>query len=250
MAVLVRRNLPVGRRLGDLGVASRSLRRRLVWPAVTFAVMFALTIGLGVWQLQRLQWKLGILAQIDRGESEPPVPLTGEPEPFRRVVATGQFGPQVGRYGAEVRSTAEGEAMGSQVLSPLTRPGQAPLIVDRGWAPDGVPSPPPSGTVSVEGYIHPSEHPFLFGIHDDPAAKRFVSLDPAAIGLAFGLQHVAPFALVALGPPGVIPERALHLPRPPNDHLSYAITWFGLAAALSVIFAVYVRQAIRQQERP
>ena len=212
--------------------------------------MLALTVGLGIWQLQRLQWKLGILAQIDRGETEPPLPLTGNPGPFRRVVATGQFGPQVGRYGAEVRSTATGEAMGSQVLSPLIRPGKDTLIVDRGWAPDDMPSPPPTGAVSVEGYIHPSEHPFLFGINDDPVAKRFVSLDPVAIARAFGLQHVAPFALVALGRPGAVPEPAVHLPRPPNDHLSYAITWFGLAAALLVIFCVYVRQTIRPQERP
>jgi surfeit locus 1 family protein len=51
---------------------------------------------------------------------------------------------------------------------------------------------------------------------------------------------------VALGPtpPNGYPDPAKHLPRPPNNHLSYAITWYGLAAALVVIFVVWARKAL------
>ena len=56
---------------------------------------------------------------------------------------------------------------------------------------------------------------------------------PPAIGAALGLRQVAPFILVAMGsaPPERYPDPARHLPRPPNNHLSYAITWYGLAVA-------------------
>jgi surfeit locus 1 family protein len=59
---------------------------------------------------------------------------------------------------------------------------------------------------------------------------------------------VAPFILIAMGPTpqAGYPIPAEHLPRPPNNHLSYAITWYGLAVALVVIFAVWSRKALSE----
>ena len=106
---------------------------------------------------------------------------------------------------------------------------------------------PPPGTVTVEGYVRPAEKPVRFGAKDDPAARRFYALDPAAIGAAFGLPNVMPFTIGAMGPaaPGVFPAPVQALPRPSNNHLSYVITWYGLAASLFVIFIVYARKALR-----
>jgi surfeit locus 1 family protein len=98
----------------------------------------------------------------------------------------------------------------------------------------------------VTGYVHPGDMPGLFSATDSPATREFYTLNPAAIGAALGLHNVAPFILVALGPtpPDGYPDPAKHLPRPPNNHLSYAITWYGLAAALVVIFVVWTRKAL------
>ena len=208
--------------------------------------MLALTLSLGVWQLQRLSWKRGLLAEIDRGEAGSPVPLGANPVPFQRVRVEGRFMPGVARYGAEVRSSRAGAAMGAHLLSPLAGPGADPVIVDRGWAPLGFDDAAPPGPVVVDGYVRPPEYPVRFGAADDPAARRFFALDPAAIGASLGLARVAPFVVVALGPQGVLPEPASALPRPPNDHLSYALTWFGLSATLAVVFAIHVRQTLRQ----
>jgi surfeit locus 1 family protein len=73
-------------------------------------------------------------------------------------------------------------------------------------------------------------------------------LDASAIGAALGLRHVAPFILVAVGPapPERYPDPARHLPRPPDNHLSYAITWYGLAVALVVIFVLWARKALSE----
>ena len=219
--------------------------RRLLWPALTTVPLLALGLGLGVWQLQRLAWKQDLLAQIDRGEAEGPVPLGPSPVAFRRVVVQGHFMPQVARYGAEVRSTRAGTAMGSHVLVPLQRDGADPVMVDRGWAPETFDQPAPSGPVSVVGYVRPAEAPVRFGAADDPAARRFYALDPAAIGASLGLPRVAAFTVVALGAPGTLPEPAASLPRPPNNHLSYALTWFALSLGLAVVFSLYARQVFR-----
>lgn len=247
MALPVRGNLSVGRRISAPGVVVSGVQRRLLWPALTTALMLSVALSFGFWQIQRLAWKTDLLAAIDRGEATAPLPLTADPIPFRRYVATGQFAQNQARYSAEVRQGVSGPVMGEHLVGVLVRPGEPPLVVDRGWAADGVAPAVPTGTASVEGYIRLPEHTPWMGASDDPAHKRFYALNPAAIGAALGYPSVAPFTLIAMGPPGSIPDPVQALPRPPNDHLSYAVTWFSLAAALIVVFIVYARQAIRQE---
>ncbi len=208
--------------------------------------MLAILIGLGVWQLQRLQWKLGILAAIDHAEASPAIPLPAHPAQFTKVRAEGRFIPgKQARYGADVRDTPIGPVLGSRVIEPLDRAGQAPLLVDRGWAPDG-PVAEPTGPVTVEGYIRTPDRPGLFSATDDSVKRLFYTLDPAKIGAALGLPSEAPYTLVAMGPDAGPPVPATALPRPPNDHLNYALTWFGLALSLLVVFAAYCRKALRR----
>lgn len=207
--------------------------------------MLALTVGLGVWQLERLAWKRGLLSDIDRAEAAPPVALPADPKPFEKVRLHGRMRDDLRAfYGSEVRSTPSGAALGAQLITPLERPDGPPVLIDRGWLPDGAAAPTDPGDVTVIGYVRPPEHPSWLAPATDLAAKRFWSLDPAAIGAALDLPAVAPFTIVALGHGGV-PEPASALPRPPNDHLGYAITWFGLAACLIVVFAAYLRRTLR-----
>jgi surfeit locus 1 family protein len=120
-------------------------------------------------------------------------------------------------------------------------------LVDRGWIPQkrATALDDPSGVVSVTGYVRPGETQHWFSPADDEAARQFYTLDPAAIGAALSVRDPAPFTLVALGPATAAsyPTPAQHLPRPPNNHLSYVITWYGLAVALVVIFGVWIRKA-------
>ena len=209
--------------------------------------MVALTLFLGVWQVQRLAWKTDLLAQIDRGEAAPPVPLSDHPAQFSRVIVSGTFRPEWALYGVEVRATSNGPALGGQLVRALERDGSLPVMVDLGWVPEGAPPPDTEGPVTIEGYVRPSEKPIRFGAADDPAHRRFYALDPVAIGKSIGLNEVAPFTIVALGTahPGRYPEPGKTLPRPVNNHLTYAATWFSMAAAGLVIFAIYARKVLR-----
>lgn len=224
--------------------------RRLFWPALSTLAMLAITLGLGVWQVERLHWKLGLLADIDRAEAARPVPLPSAPQPFQKVEVTGRMRDDLAAfYGSEVRATTAGPKLGAQLITPLERDGADPVLVDRGWVPEGAPAPRDPGTVRVVGYVRPAEHASWLAPSNDAAARRFWTLDPAAIGAALGLRRVAPFTLVALGPTGgmgdALPQPAPALPRPPNNHLGYAVTWFGLAASLLGVFAAYAWRTLR-----
>ena len=211
------------------------------------AIMVAITVALGFWQVRRLEWKTALLTEIDRGEAAAPIPLGPDPRPFSRVQASGQFLPPTALYGTEVRSTRDGASMGAQLIQPLRLDDGQIVMVDRGWVPEPAPLIPSTpGPSTVIGYVRPAEYPVRFGAADDPAAHRFYALDPAAIGASLGL-HAAPYTLVALGPdkPGVIPEPATALPRPVNNHLAYAFTWFAFAAVALTVFAVFARKTLR-----
>ena len=208
-------------------------------------VALALLVALGVWQLRRLEWKTALLARIDQAEAAPPVPLGTAPQNFTKVVATGVLLPVTALYGIDVRDRPDGPAReGAQLLQVMRRPGLPPLLVDRGWVPDGT-KPPPASPVSqqISGYIRRAEKPTIFSPADDPSVGHFYTLDPAVIGGALGMANLAPFTLIAMGPAagpdGPIPATAL--PRPQNNHLQYAFTWFGLAAALAGVFIAWAR---------
>jgi surfeit locus 1 family protein len=221
--------------------------RRLLVPAVSTVAMLLVLLGLGTWQVQRLAWKRGILSRIDAAEQLAPVPLGAAPPPFAKISVTGRLRTDLAaRYGAQVMDTLAGAIPGAQLIVPLERPDGPPVLVDLGWVPEhgGAPKLPEGDAVTVAGFVRPPEHPGWFSATDDSAGRRFYTLDPASIGVALGLRAVAPFTVVALGPPPPdgAPIPAEHLPRPPNNHLQYAITWYGLAAALVVVFVIYARK--------
>ncbi|MFZ4410017.1 MAG: SURF1 family protein [Paracraurococcus sp.] len=219
------------------------MRLRRWAPVLVALPVLAVLLALGTWQVQRLHWKTALLAAIAAAEAGPPQPLGALPLPYAKVLATGRF--DHGRealLGVEVRGTT----LGSHLLVPLLRDGAPPLLVDRGWVPlerdRGVARP--EGEVAVTGYIRPADARDWNSPKDDAPGRRFYILDPAAIGLALDLPPPAPFGLVALAPPGTpatqLPAAPTALPRPNNPHLGYAITWYGLAAALVGVVAAFV----------
>lgn len=218
--------------------------RRLWVPGVSTAVMLAVLLSLGVWQLQRRNWKTALLAQIDRSEQTVPMPLGAVPSAFAKVRAAGRLRIDLAaRYGVELR----GDTLGAHLIVPLERPGQPVLLTDLGFVPLKPERPLvwPSG--EIDGFVRPGETAGPFAAKDNPAERLFYTLDPAAIGAALGLRDVSPFVLVAMGAAeaGRFPQPVQSLPRPPNNHLQYAFTWFGFAATLGVIFALYARKTLR-----
>jgi surfeit locus 1 family protein len=223
--------------------------RQILWPGIIAAIMLAVLLALGTWQVKRLQWKRQILAQIARAEAAPPIPLPANPQPFTKVQVSGELREDLAVfYGAQVRDTPTGTQLGTQLIVPLQRSEDGLILVDLGWVPDkrSHPLTLAEGDVTLEGYVRPSDTPGLFSVADDPSGRQFFTLNAPKIAGALGLHHVAPFILVAMGrpPPQGYPDPTQHLPRPPNNHLSYAITWYGLAIGLVLVVGLWVREVL------
>ena len=175
----------------------------------------ALLVSLGIWQLHRLEWKDALLARLDAAAAATPVALIDSPPDFARIASVGTWDPvRSASVGVESRESGGRIVMGRRFLGIWRRGGSGPVLVDRGWLPDGVAPPDPTAT-SIVGYVMPPERPGLLTARDDPSAHRYYAMDPSVIGRDLGL-----------------PAEVADPPRPANNHLSYAMTWFGLAALL------------------
>ena len=228
--------------------ARRLLIRGLVGPALGSLFLFIVLIGLGVWQVHRLHWKDHLLAALDQAESQPALPLTSHPRPFEKVKVSGHWSSAIAHYGVEVRDTPQGPRMGSQLVVPLLRPNAPAVLSVLGWQADGVSYPLPPGEVQLTGYVRPPEHRRWFSAGDNPVTARFFTLDPYEISKTLAVD-AEPFTLVVLQDEDLKnqglsfePVAATRLPRPLNNHLSYALTWFGLAATQLVVFGIWVRR--------
>lgn len=212
--------------------------------------MLAVLIGLGTWQVARMRWKERVLAEIALAEASPPRPLLANPKPFARVRVAGRIRPDLSAlFGAEVRTLSSGPQMGARLIAVLERADGPPVLIDRGWVPTrrSRPIDTPEGEVAIDGFVHPGDKASWFSATDDIPGRRFYTLDPRVISAALGLRQAEPFIVVALGPAtaGGWPDPARHLPRPPNNHLVYALTWYGFALTLVAVFVIWARKRLR-----
>ncbi len=227
--------------------------RRLIKPGIAAFILFWVLISLGVWQAHRRVWKEGILAQIHAAELNPPIPLPADPTPFEKVSIAGHWvaGKAV-LYSDEVHDSPSGPVEGGELIMPFQPDNGPAVLVDLGWVPQKTPQPAtvPAGETLAVGYIHQSDKAGWFAGTDDPTRGLFYTLNTVTLGAALGFNNVAPFALIAMGPlppPGsVLPEPAQTLPRPPNNHYQYELTWFGFALVLVVEFFFFARKRLRE----
>lgn len=214
------------------------MRRRGLLAALLAAV--ALFAALGVWQVERLRWKLALIAQVEARLAAPPVPppapsrwrAIGPADAYTRLAVTGTW-----RRGADAYVQAVTDlGPGYWVMSPLAT-DRGTILVNRGFVPTGLRgrAPPPAGPARVAGLLRIAEPGGGFLRTNDPAGDRWYSRDVAAIAQAKRLGAVAPFFIDA-GPSAGWPRGGLTVVRFRNAHLVYALTWFALAA-LSAWFA-------------
>ena len=193
-------------------------------------------VALGIWQLQRLEWKRALVARVEgriHAPAQPPPArstwpqVNTERDEYRHVAIAGRY-----LRGRETRVQALTELGGGDwVLDPL-QTDDGIILVNRGFVPDGArPSPPPAGRATVRGLLRISEPGGGFLRLNQPGQDRWYSRDVAAIARARGLSGVAPYFIDAAATPDDAgwPRAGLTVVRFRNQHLQYALTWFGLA---------------------
>ncbi len=236
--------------------------RALLGPAVAAALAFAALVSLGVWQLRRLDEKETLIARVESRSRLAPkdLPPRGEwaamaPAEYEFVHARLSGHYLRGRDALLFTRPPEGYGRepGYMVVTPFALSAGGVVLVERGFIPDSKSADlagraPPAEETEIMGLLRAPQTRNPFTPADAPSRSVWFTRDPAAIAAALGVSGVAPFTLALEGPvsagPNGFPRLVQAAPEFVNNHLSYALTWFGLAATLLVIFAVYARNRL------
>jgi surfeit locus 1 family protein len=213
---------------------------------------------LGFWQLQRLQWKTALIAERRAELVAPPVALSailsdikaGKAVDYRPVTLSGRFLP-----GKDLHLFSTAYGPGWEIVSPFLTSEGAMVLVDRGFLPEmtgkEIMSPaPPATPLAISGFAHePAAGKPAFVPRNDPERNRWFWWDLPAMAAAAAAGEAGPVAPVLVQLSGA-PLGGNDAPRPvapviaiPNNHLAYALTWFGLALALAIVAVLAVREA-------
>jgi surfeit locus 1 family protein len=224
------------------------------YPGFTIAVaiMTAILIGLGVWQVDRLHWKLDLIATMDRKMHAAPVAVDGAGAPFAwlpqndyaRVSLEGRFDNTKEAY---VFTTGPGGSPVYHVLTPFMTAAGHTYLVDRGMVPMEERDPASRAEGQIEGDTHivgiwrTPDAPGEFTPAPDLAHRVWYARDVKAMAAADHVEFTAPVVIEADATPnpGGWPQGGQTVVDLPNNHLSYAITWFGLAAGLIGVYLAY-----------
>nr|WP_244636868.1 SURF1 family protein [Limoniibacter endophyticus] len=233
---------------------------RIVLGAFTLFT-FVVLMALGIWQVQRLFWKLEL---IERTETRVHAVAAPAPRPvdwpqisrdaheYLHVELTGTF-----EHDEEALVQAATErGSGFWVVTPLARNDGTTVLINRGFVPEELRDPSArmegqvQGEVTIGGLLRLTEPGGGFLRENDPQNDRWFSRDIAAIASARGLEHVAPYFVDADATvnPGGYPIGGMTVIAFRNHHLVYAITWFSLAAMLAGAMIWVVRAERRGNE--
>ena len=252
----------------DDGAPRSVLTKIIVCSAALIA--FVGFIALGTWQVQRLSWKLDLIARTEARVHAAPVPaptpsqwqsVSAKADEYRHVSLRGTYLPT---HSVRVQAVTDYGA-GFWLLTPLRQIDGSLVLVNRGFVLP-LPSGPTDaaliapctnnpvdtgGSTAVTGLLRITEPNGAFLRHNDPRAQRWYSRDVQAIALQQGLGPVAPYfvdADASLGPAQPSPQPSSECPIGgltvvsfQNNHLVYAATWYVLALMTAGAFGWSVR---------
>ena len=218
-------------------------------------ISLAILLALGTWQMNRLSWKEALIEQVNARTQMPPQDLdqllsgvaeTTELE-YAVVTVTGAFDHS---REAHLYRLKTGGSPGYNIITVLQREGLPDVLVNRGYVPLTKKDPATrlegqiTGSVSVSGLVRLPQSATSFLPPNNPGANEWYFYDFESIRDFLTAPDVLPVFVEAdaTANPGGLPEGGLTRIEFKNDHLGYAITWYGLAAAL---FAVYIAYHVK-----
>jgi cytochrome oxidase assembly protein ShyY1 len=234
------------------GKAANPQRRGFLVPFVMAVVGLAVLVGLGIWQLERKEWKEALIASLAERVATAPTALPPASswdrlspgvDEFRRVRLRVTFPEQAKPAWLYTGASAlrdDVKSAGYFVFMPALVEGGGRIVVNRGFASDRI--VPVTGTAEITGYLRWPEKPGWFVAPHDSTGETWLVRDHAMMARLRGWGEVAPFYLDQEGPPAAAGQ-----PRPgplkvmlKNDHLNYALTWFSLTIVLTTVFSLWL----------
>ncbi|MCE8000424.1 MAG: SURF1 family protein [Rhodobiaceae bacterium] len=221
--------------------------RPSLWPTLFLIASLPVLLWLGTWQLQRLEWKLGLVEQMEARLDAPAIAIEdaspGIDDEFRRYRLSGAFDAGVEFHWL---ATSEAYGIGYLIFAPFTLQDGRKVMVNRGFIPSPLKEDIANrlgGTASFEAIARVPEMPGALDATNDITANIWFTRDTAAMADLAGGGDYLPIYLEKLGEvaeedwpkPGAAKVTLV------NNHLDYALTWYGLALVLVVIYLVFHR---------
>lgn len=232
--------------------------RALLVPSLFALAGIAVLLWLGVWQMQRLAWKQGLTEQIRARLVAPPIDLASahalfsrDPDAaeYTRVALKGHFlnAKEIHLYGLREKRA------GWLILTPFSSEDGTTVLVNRGFVPRELKQPSSrkagliEGSTEVRGLLRRPQQQPNFAPANKPGQNRWFWQDLPAMTAKAELS-LAPFIIDAEASPArqSWPKGGATRVKFENRHLEYALTWFGLAATLAVVYAFFAWTRIRQ----
>jgi surfeit locus 1 family protein len=241
-------------------------RRGLIEPTVFSVVGVAILIGLGTWQLDRKTWKENLIATVTTRNARAPQDLPSrsdwprlvqEGNEYTRVAFPAEFldGQEALVYTAGSPFRPDVKGPGYWVFAPAQLAGGSIVLVNRGFVPADAKDTATRaagnihGIVEIVGVMRWPETRGLFTPADDPKTNVWYLRDPNAMAAEKKWATAAPFYIDQESPipPGGVPLPGKLSVELPDNHLQYAITWFGLALALAGVYVVWLAGQFRRR---
>jgi surfeit locus 1 family protein len=240
--------------------------RGLLLPAL---VAFAALIALGTWQVQRKAWKEALIASLTERVAASPqalppakdwAKLDRTADEYRRVKFNASLdnAREALVFAAATGFRPDVTSPGYWVFTPARLADGSIVVVNRGFVPDARRDPKsrPQGqiaqSIEITGALRWPDERHWFTPADDASHNLWFARDPAGIAAAKGVDPktvtVAPFYVEqeAPAPPGGLPQPGKLVVTLPDNHLQYAVTWYGLAGVLAVLFAFWAATSGRR----
>ena len=246
-----------------IAVVAATRRKGLGFGIFTL-LMVVLFVGLGLWQLQRRTEKHALIAALTERLAAAPVPLppraqwstlTPERDEFRRVAFTATYESRLDAMvyssGSAVRDDVSGP--GTWAFLPARLADGDTVAVNAGFVPNtmqdrdqqdrAVAQLVTREPVKLTGYIRFPVAASLLTPAENRTKRLWFARDQRAMAQELGWDKVAPFYIDLELP---VPQNGIPKPGPlqvhlTDDHMQYAITWFCLAGAVLIAFAVWWR---------
>ncbi len=220
--------------------------RRMFFPLLMGVIGCAVLISLGVWQVNRMHWKAGVLAEIEARIHDAPVALPAAPDPvtdkYLPVSVTGRF---TGDF-VEVLHGIKGGSPGVKIIEAFQTTDGRRILVDRGFVEEEARHiPRVRGLPGVIGNLHWPQDATSSTPPPDERTGLWFARDVAAMAAKLNKE---PTFIVAREPTGDgITPVPVDTSTIPNDHWGYAITWFSLALVWAVMTLALLWRIRRQQ---
>ena len=203
-----------------------------------FIIFFILVfIGLGTWQIIRLNWKNNLILEIENSLKNPPVELAqSNKENFLKIKTSGtiDFDKQIYLYNLNESGTP-----GFEVINPIVI-GDENYLINRGWIPfekKGTQEINVFDQKNIIGTLKLQGKKNIFKPDNDLEENYWFSLNREDI-LEFTGKNFSKY-IIYLDGNYQFPKPKKITANISNNHQKYAITWFSLALSILLLYLYF-----------